>query len=307
MHLGDLGERRIIDRIWERIGRAENYDDCVYLERGDKYLLLTTDFIGEGTHFMREWDMKMVGRFFASINLSDIAAMGGIPEIFMASMFFPRDFSVDKLEEFVDGMVQLLQDFNVSYRGGDFKESRVAGMSGIAVGSVEKDRILRRKGAQIDDGIYITGPLGRQAAGYYLWKRGVADGYRYLLDVYPRIEEGRKLGGRATSCMDISDGLSSTVQQMQRINGLGFRIDFDSIPVHPLALEVSEDYGIPLESLVLEFGGEYELLFTSPGHILGREIGVVVKEDGGIYRDGRLVGGEGYEHFSALLDKIRGQ
>ncbi len=306
MKLSSLGERGVIDRIWEVIGRRMEYDDCSIVEKGDEYLLLTTDFIGEGTHFMPEWDFSQIGRFFASINLSDIAAMGGKPQYFMASMFFPREFEMENLENFIKGMMEILKKYNVEYLGGDMKESKIAGMSGIALGVVDKDKILKRRGAKIGDGIYLTGSLGRQAAGYYLWKNGFEEGWKYLLDVEPRILEGRELAGKASSCMDLSDGLLHTIQQMERINSLGFNIQFDELPIHPLAYEVSEDLKIPLETLVLSFGGEYELFFTSPSFILGKEIGIVDRI-GGIWKDGKRIEGEGYAHFSKALDKIRGQ
>ncbi len=306
MRLSSLGERAVIDRIWEVIGEREEYDDCSVVEERNKYILLTTDFIGEETHFMQEWDFFQIGKFFASINLSDIAAMGGIPKYFMASMFFPRQFEMENLENLITGMMEILKRHQVKYLGGDMKESKIAGMSGIAMGVVEKEKILRRRGAKTGDGIYLTGSLGKQAAGYYLWKNGYKEGWKYLLDVEPRIPEGRKIAGKASSCMDLSDGLLHTVQQMEKINSLGFRIDFDELPIHPLAYEVSEDLKIPLETLVLSFGGEYELFFTSSNHIFGREIGVVDRT-GGIWKDGKIIEGEGYAHFSKALDKIRGK
>ncbi len=305
MKLSSIGERGIIDEIWRVIGENLEYDDCAVID-GDNFLLITTDFIGEGTHFMSDWDFFYVGKFLASINLSDIAAMGGVPEFFLASMFFPGNFEFENVKKIINGMMSVLNKYNVKYLGGDLKESGIAGMSGIAVGHVEKDKILRRKGAKIGDRIYITGMLGKQAAGYYLWKNGYEDGWKHLLDVKPRIDEGRKIAGRATSCMDISDGLMHTVQQMEKINSLGFRIDFESLPVHPLAYEVSEDFKIPLETLVLYFGGEYELFFTASSSSLGKEIGLVDKM-GGIWREGKRIEGEGYAHFSKALEKIRGQ
>jgi len=305
MKLSSLGERGIIDEIWRILDRNIEYDDCAIIE-GEEYTLITTDFIGEGTHFMDDWEYFIIGKFFASINLSDIAAMGGKPEFFLASMFFPQDFELEKLGQLIKGMEKQLRKYEVKYLGGDMKEAKIAGMSGIAVGKVEKDKILRRKGAKMGEGIYLTGELGKQAAGYYLWKNGYEEGWKYLLEVEPRIKEGRKLAGKASSCMDLSDGLLHTLQQMEKTNNLGFRVDFDTLPIHPLAYEVSEDFHIPLELLALSFGGEYELLFTSTSHILGKEIGVVEK-NGGIWRNGKKIGGEGYAHFSKALDKIRGQ
>ena len=302
MKLSQLGERNIIDLIWRTLGETQEYDDCVTLEQDSNFLLLTVDFIGEKTHFMRDWPMESIGKFFAAINLSDIAAMGGNPTDFMASMFFPSDFYSEDLGAFIRGMKNMLDRYHVTYRGGDLKESQIAGMSGIAIGYVEKDKIIRRKGAHMNDGIFVTGALGKQAGGYFLWKNGHEEGVNILLEVIPRIIEAQLLAGKASSGMDISDGLSASITQMEKINALPFHVDFDAVPVDKLAYEVSEDYGIPLEYLVLDFGGEYELLYTSSTQIIGKEIGVV-GERSGIWKNGKKVGGEGYAHFSALLDK----
>ncbi len=302
MQLSDLGEREAIDRIWKVAGRAMPYDDCVYVASEDKYTLYTMDFIGEGTHFIREWNAALIGSFFASINLSDIAAMGGIPEFFMASMFFPRDASVNFLESFVRGMLSLLDKFNVPYYGGDFKESRNMGMTGFAVGHVEKDKILRRDKLNYGEGVFLTGPLGKQAAGYILWKKGHEEGVKYILDVIPRIHEGRSIAGMGSACMDLSDGILAAVRFL-RNSKYGIRIDFDELPVHPLAYEVAEDYKIPLISL-LTFGGEYELIYTASTRVLGREIGKVVDlRSAGLWKGNKRVEGEGYAHFGKALEK----
>ncbi len=301
MNLSSLGEREVIDRIWEIVGKKENYDDCVYLDGGNHYQLITTDFIGEGTHFMDNWNSRKIGRFFATINLSDIAAMGGEPEIFMASMFFPQRMDLGFLEDFMKGMLEILNDFNVPYKGGDLKESRIIGFSGIAIGKVEKERIMLRNAISKGKGVYVTGELGKQAAGYFLWKNGIEEGVNYILDVYPRIREGREISKIARACMDLSDGLASAVAFMRNEN-YGLDIDFDSLPIHKLAYEVSEDYDIPLEYLATGFGGEYELVYTSSKKIFGKEIGVV-DEEIGIWKDGNKIEGEGYAHFSKALDK----
>ncbi len=306
MNLRSLGERAIIDRIWAVLGEKQDYDDCSVIEKNEEeYLLLTTDYIGESTHFKFDWDAYLIGKFFASINLSDIAAMGGVPKAFMAAMFFSRDTEMDFVEQLVKGMHETISKYEVSYLGGDFKESRAAGLCGFAVGEVEKGRIIRRKGAAKGNAIFITGPVGKQAAGYILWKNGHPEGVEYLLDVTPRIYEGRKIGGIATAGMDLSDGLSASLKQMEKINGVPFHIDFEEIPVSPLAYEVHEDYNIPLEYLILEFGGEYELLYTSNIGIVGKEIGMVGEKSGVWLGDKRIETGEGYEHFGEILGKIR--
>ncbi len=293
MKLGDLGERRLIDRIWEIIGRREEYDDAAVYDMGDNYLLLTADYIGEGTHFVSDVSFRSVGEFFASVNLSDIAAMGGAPKYFMAAMFFPRDFDVYNLEEFISGMNAILKKYYVEYRGGDLKESAKMGSVGIAIGYVEKNKILRRKGAKEGERIYVTGQLGRQGASYILWKMGRVD-FDDVIKITPRIEYGKNLAGRASSCIDLSDGIIASAMQMQDVNSLGFKIDLENLPLHPLAVEVMEDYRIPIEK-ILNFGGEYELMYTSPTKIIGYEVGEVTREK-------MDYGGYGYESFGKILD-----
>ncbi len=303
MRIGELGERRTIDLVWETIGKREEYDDCVAVESGEWYLLYTTDFIGEGFHFLRNWPPRLIGRYFSSVNLSDIAAMGGIPEIFMASMALPGDLDEEFLMEFTRGMVDILSEFGVEYRGGDMKEFPLLSFSGFAAGRVERERILRRGGVEEGQGVYITGELGRQAAGYILWRKGHEEGVEILLDVRPRVKEGRKISEKGTAAMDLSDGIYSAIKFMGS-DELGIRIDFDSLPISKIALEVSEDYGIPIEEL-LSFGGEFELVYTSHNKIMGREIGEVVKrEKAGLWKGDKRVEGEGYAHFGKTLEKI---
>ncbi len=304
MQLKDMGERRAIDGIWKILKKKQAYDDCVYIKMGDLYQLYTVDFIGEGVHFMREWNPEKVGAFFASINLSDIAAMGGLPDLFMASMSFPQDLDWDYVESFVLGMNSILQGFGVPYYGGDFKESKSVGMSGFAVGHVEANRILRRNTVSKGERVFVTGELGKQAAGYFLWKNGHDEGIEYLLDVHPRIEEGRRISELGSACMDLSDGLLASVKFMGN-EKYGLGIYFDKIPIHKLAYEVSEDYGLPLEYLATMFGGEYELIYTAKRGVVGTEIGEVVeRENAGIWKENKKIEGEGYAHFSQTLGKI---
>ncbi len=294
MRLRDIGERKIIDRIWEIMGERQDYDDAVVYDIGDDYLLITTDYIGEGTHFLSDVSFRKVGEFFASVNLSDIAAMGGVPKYFMAAMFFPRDFYAQNLEEFILGMNAILKKYNVEYRGGDLKESEKAGAVGIAIGFVEKDKILRRKGAREGEKIFVTGKLGKQGASYILWKMGRAD-FEDVISIVPRVEEGKILAGKASACIDLSDGIIASAMQMQDVNNLGFHVNLLDLPLHPLALEVMEDYSIPLEK-ILNFGGEYELMYTSSTKIIGYEVGEVVRKK-------IDYGGYGYESFSKILDQ----
>ena len=293
MKLRDVGERRIIDAIWEKIGERIEYDDCAFVLRGDIYDLYTTDFVGEGTHFIKDVNPFTLGKFVAAVNLSDIAAMGGIADHFLLSAFMPAEIEMEFLEEFIKGLHYALKEHSVKYLGGDMKESAIVGFSGFAVGHVERDKILLRKNPRLGDIVAVTGPLGKNAAAYYLWSMGLAD-FEDVLEVEPRMREGRELAGRAHAAMDTSDGIIAAAVQMQEASGLGFRIDFENLPVHPLTMEVVEDYDVSLLDL-LAFGGEYELIYTAERRIIGHEIGEVTEEK-------EDYGGRGYESFGKALD-----
>ena len=293
MKLKDMGERKIIDEIWKNLGESVEYDDCAFVPDEDRYILFTTDFVGEGTHFIPDVNARILGEFIGAVNLSDIAAMGGIGDYFLLSSFIPGDVDFEFLKDVIRGLNSILNLYGIKYLGGDMKESTIIGFSGFVVGHVERDRILRRKGAEIGDVIAVTGPVGKNAAAYYLWKMNLMS-FDEVLKIKPLLEEGRELAGKARIAMDTSDGLISSLVQLQRINGLGFKVDWESLPVHPLAMEVVEDYDISLFDL-LNFGGEYQLLYSANRKIIGYEIGEVVKEI-------QEYGGKGYESFGQTLD-----
>ncbi len=294
MNLKELGERAVIDEIWNALGEKVGYDDCAFIEQGSRYQLFTTDFVGEGTHFISDVAPYPLGEFIAGVNISDIVAMGGVPEFFMLSAFMPRDKNIDFIKGVINGIKHILDKYDMKYLGGDLKESSITGFAGFAIGHVEKNKIIRRVGASVGDKIFITSPLGKNAAYYYLWKEGLAE-FEKVLEIEPRVKEGRALAGKAHTAMDTSDGLISALYQLQELNNLGFEVRFEDVPLHPKAEEVMEEFHISARVL-LEFGGDYELLYTSSEHVLGYEIGEVVEEK-------INYGGKGYESFSKTLDQ----
>jgi thiamine-monophosphate kinase len=199
--------------------------------------------------------------------------------------------------------------------GGDCKEGIELVMSGIGVGEVDRNKILRRTGMKIGDLLCVTNSLGKNSAGYYLWKlKNSKNGAEKLLEVEPRIKEGQIISKySASAATDLSDGVYSSIAQLKKITGMGFFIDFSKIPVSSLAEKVHNQLGVSIEELTLNYGGNYELLFTiSPENweILKKfaethnlkftEIGSVKKgknillKDGGKYE----IKKRGYEHFT---------
>jgi thiamine-monophosphate kinase len=165
----------------------------------------------------------------------------------------------------VDGMNDCALRFNTSIVGGDTKEHDDLILCGTAIGEIDKDKILLRKGARAGDLVCVTGWLGRGGAGFYSMKRGLnlKDAETALKRPWPRVKEGMALSasGIVTSCMDISDGLSASIFEMSRCSGMTYEIDYSKLP---RAKEVDMAFQDPQRQrdLTLNFGDDFELLFT---------------------------------------------
>jgi thiamine-monophosphate kinase len=206
-----------------------------------------------------------IGWSIIAVNLSDIAAMGGTPLGLVTAIGITRGHPIEFIEQMVDGMNDCARRFNTSIVGGDTKEHDDLVLCGTALGVVSKKGILLRKGAKPGDLIGVTGSLGRAGAGYFSLKKALnlKEAEDSLKRPWPRVKEGMAMSasGFVTSCMDISDGLSTSIFEMSRNSGLTYEIDYAKVPK---AKEVDLAFH-DLErqkDLVLNFGDDYELLFT---------------------------------------------
>lgn len=266
--LGTLGERetiRIIEKIIKSDATIGPGDDCAAIDLGDKYLLITTDMMVTKAHIPKGMGPYDIGWSIIAVNLSDIAAMGGTPLGLVTAIGITRGHPIEFIEQMVDGMNDCARRFNTSIVGGDTKEHDDLVLCGTAFGQVSKEGILLRKGAKPGDLVAVTGQLGRAGSGFYSLKRslGLKEAEDALKRPWPRIKEGMALSksGIVTSCMDISDGLSTSIFELSRNSGMTHEIDYARIPK---AKEVDMAFH-DLErqkDLVLNFGDDFELLFT---------------------------------------------
>ena len=227
--LGEFGLIRHIQKLFSRKAASTLIgigDDAAALRLSPASVLLaTTDMLLEDVHFDLSFaDFYTLGWKSAAVNLSDIAAMGGIPRFCLVSLGIPPAIAVERITEFYKGFHALTRAHKASLVGGDTCLSRKGLVISITVlGEIEKTAVITRSGARPEDRVFVTGPLGDSAAGLeILKKRGKGQGaggreraenkliQKHLRPV-PRITEGRKLAlsGCANAMIDISDGLSS--------------------------------------------------------------------------------------------------
>lgn len=228
-------------------------DDCAILRpKAGEDLLVTTDFLLEGVHFLRathsaaDCGWKCLAR-----GLSDIAAMGGTPRYAFVSLALAPWTSARWVRGFYTGMQQLARRYDVVIAGGDLTKSDKVLCDIIALGAVKRDCALRRDGAKPGDRLYATGLLGGSALGLET-RQGAA--WKRHLRPEPRIEAGLALAQlKATACMDLSDGVALDLHRLCHESGCAAELN-GALPLFP---------GAAVRQ-ALSGGEDYELLFAAP-------------------------------------------
>lgn len=312
MKLSDIGERKAVEII-KKMLKNDIGDDCAAVDIGKEYLLITTDMINQEKHIPKQAKPWQIGWFSIAVNLSDIAAKGGAPIGLVMALGLPRQTKIEFLEDMIRGMKACARKYGTDIIGGDTKECPSLTISGAAFGLVPKSRFMPRFGAMEGDLVAVTGNLGGAGAGYYSLKNGfkIRNAENALLQPEPRIYEGVALSKTkaVTSCMDISDGLASSLYQMTE---LGCRIDLSKIPIAPAAHIIEKSTGISAVEQALYFGGDYELVCTLRQEKAQAAVDAVEKIGGKLTIIGRVAGkrkyllkdgkkiqleNRGYEHF----------
>ena len=348
MRLSELGEDRFLERLRERVPASGPQvklgigDDAAALALpAGEMALLSTDVLVENVHFTRQTlPPRFIGRKAVAVNASDIAAMGGRPTALMASVCVPIATEVAELFAVFDGVIERTSELKIDLVGGNLSQSPDAMVVDVSIVGVSLGgRVLTRLGARPGDSIYVSGKLGAAAEGLDLLKEGMAvSGSGAILvpkhlregpvplaesclrahrDPEPRIQLGQFLCEHklATSCIDLSAGLSRDLNRICRENAIGARITETALPIHPGVLAWERVRGrSPLEQ-ALAGGEDYELLFTTGDEQKLRDwpdgqgvavtrIGVVTESSQGVklhLREGteRALDSAGWDHFQS--------
>jgi thiamine-monophosphate kinase len=301
-----LGERELILRISEILGGVEN-DDCAMIDAGERYLVATTDMLHRKTDFpdiMNPWQM---GWMAVAVNLSDIAAMGAKPAGVLIAAGLPPEADLYFIDELFSGFGDCAAYYGTRIIGGDTDSHDELTITGTALGFVEKDLVMRRRGAIPGDLLCTTGALGGAGGGLWAWQQGVeSDLITKLLEPEPRLAEGRALAkARAvTAMMDNSDGLALSLSDLAQCSHVGFVVREEALPVAVGLVEMLGEE--KARELVMSAGGDFELVFTvrPDGLEAARRacaltvIGEVVEEGIWMEQGGqrRRMEARGYEH-----------
>ncbi len=242
-------------------------DDAALLEcPANTQLVITTDMLHEGVHFLAGTTPHLIAQKALRCNLSDLAAMGAVAFGYTLALGLPRHTDAAWLADFTAGLAADQQTFGCGLLGGD--TTATLGPLSIAItayGHIPHGKAHRRTGAQIGDDIYVSGPIGDAYIGLRMAKGELpADNAmiaRYELPM-PRLELGVRLQGLATACLDISDGLLQDMEHICTASSCAAALDASHIPLSPTAHQLMGAGHIHLPEL-LAGGDDYELLFTA--------------------------------------------
>jgi thiamine-monophosphate kinase len=270
MRLSELGELGLLAEL-ERRGLARGIEnDAAELPGG---LVVTQDALVEAVHFRFDWiSWRELGFRAAAVNLSDLAASGARPEGLVVTLGVPAETDLEAVLELYAG----LNEPGVSVIGGDTTRSDRTVLSVTALGRSE--RVPGRGGAEPDDRLVVTGPLG-----------GAGAAFRDRRYVRPplRLEEGRRLAAHAHAMLDVSDGLARDAGQIAARSGCKLVIELERVPLAERA---------QLEDLA--FGEDFELLAAVEDPAGFPEIGRCEEGEGVVLlHRGEPVELDGWDHF----------
>ncbi|TDE12474.1 thiamine-phosphate kinase [Dyadobacter psychrotolerans] len=287
--ISSLGEFGLIKRINQGIKNKLPDtikgigDDAAVIDLDTGYGLLTSDMLLEGVHFdLTFFPLKHLGYKAIAVNVSDIAAMNGIPHQVTVNLGLSNRFSVEAIDELYEGMKAACTDYNVDLVGGDTSSSLSGLLISVSVfGKVKKDLITYRNTAKPNDILCVTGDLGAAYLGLQLLEREKQvflanpnmqpelEGNDYVIQRQLRPEarmdvvyELAEAGVLPTAMIDVSDGLASDLLHLCAQSGVGAIVFEDRLPIDDQTFLAATELQISPITAALNGGEDYELLFT---------------------------------------------
>lgn len=291
--IDQIGEFGLIDRMHAIIGEPANEDvligiddDAAVYRVGEGIVhILTTDALIEGVHFDLSFTpMEYLGFKSISVNVSDIAAMNGLPLYATIALGIPNNVSVEMIEAFYGGVKKAGELYGLSLLGGDTTGARRLTISVTVVGEAAEDAVVYRSGAQPGDLLCVTGNIGAAYAGLKVlldqkrMLQEMGEEFSPSLQAFPYviqrqltptartniIKSWAQANVRPHALIDISDGLASEVHHICRLSGCGARVYAAALPIDLETRQVADEFAEDVDTYALFGGEDYELLFAIP-------------------------------------------
>jgi thiamine-monophosphate kinase len=274
--LASVGEFGLIERLRQLVpgegpGVILGIGDDAALLRFSGPAVATCDIQVEGVHFT--WDLCQpddLGWRAVAVNLSDVAAMGGTPRFALISLALPADTTVERIEGIYRGIGAIATAYAVAVVGGNLSGTQGPMVIDVTVLG-EAERTVTRAGARPGDGVWITGSVGKSAAGRFLLRHPEirVAGREALEQAYcrptPRVGVGKVLagGGLVTAMLDTSDGTAADLLRLAEASRVGVRLDLVRLPVAAGLMDAAGAGRQDPTAWTVDGGEDYELLFAA--------------------------------------------
>ncbi len=334
MDLSEIGEFGLIQRIRQIIGtetppliKGIGDDAAVIASQRGAAILVTTDAMVEGRHFLRRWmPSRQIGFRAAAAALSDIAAMGGAADAILCTLSLPPTGTVEEAEGLVGGIQAVAGRFGVSLAGGDIVAADGPLLIDIVVvGHAQRDNLWLRENARVGDRVLVTGALGNPAAAIALLgsrhsgrRADFPQLMQSLTAPVPRLELAAALAplGKVHAAIDISDGLLQDAGHIATASGVALQLQASELPVAGQLLDCADLIGADPLSWAAAGGEDFELLLTASAadvtdlQAAARELAVSLSDIGAVTAgsDAHLLADDGQEIplVTAGWDHFRG-
>jgi thiamine-monophosphate kinase len=269
-------ENVIIDSWVERFRRSPNQvnqpheSDAELIEMPgdpDRYMAVTIDTVAEEISSGLYRDPYTMGWITVMASLSDLAAVGADPLGLVISVSLESSQDRAFANTIAQGMEGACRTLDVFILGGDTNETSYVSLTSCALGLVMRKNLMMRRGCKPGDAVFVTDGVGLGNAFALVRLGGYPDDYFPEKSYRPiaNLAEGRIVREFASCCMDSSDGLLATLDQLMRINQLGFAIDGDWEKIlAPKVMEFCQHTHTPPWLMAAGPHGEFKLVFTVP-------------------------------------------
>ncbi|MHB8105760.1 MAG: thiamine-phosphate kinase [Dehalococcoidales bacterium] len=287
MKVKELGEFGLIDRLNKIIAKSGINktsthlvlgigDDAAAWKSDSSIQLATVDTMVQDVHFSLDFTTwEELGWKSLAINISDIAAMGGLPRYALVALALPEDTEAENVTKLYEGMIDIARQYKLAIAGGNISKAPQVSITITVLGSCPYNKMLQRSKAKAGDVIAVTGYAGSAAAGLEMLTKKLkfrSVDAKYLRNAFlhpiPRIEEGQLLVKHGiTASIDTSDGLLADLHHICEASRVGAKVNTDLVPINDA---VKNNFGAKALELALGGGEDYELLFTGNANAIAK-------------------------------------
>ena len=252
------------ERSPKQINRPHESDAEIIQLNDNTKLAITTDSISEEISAGLYDDPYLIGWMIVTVNMSDLAAVGAVPIGILISEIFPKNFGDEKVAELQRGISEACKANNTFVLGGDTNEGDKLILTGTAIGIIKQEKTISRIGCKPGDILFSSGKLGDGNA-YAISKLVTQTNSFKNYKPFAQIKNSKVVGNYVSCCMDSSDGFISTVDQLMRLNNVGFELRSDwQNAIDNDALDYVRKNSLPTWLLFAGQHGEFQLIFTIP-------------------------------------------